>query len=245
MTGADAGGVGPVGHGSAPEHGLGGTEAPRYRRWEQELVAAHLGRSVLEVGSGMGHFSARLASMSLERLVLSDTEPGCLERLRARYAGRPGVEVVELGLPGQVALGEPVETVVAMNVLEHIGDHRQALEDLAAVVVPGGRIVLWVPAYPALYGEFDRLVGHVRRYTPATMRAVVEEAGLRVTHLRPVNLLGGAAWWVAVRRGGAGQPDRRLVWAYDQVLIPVTRLLERVIRPPFGQSLLCVAAVDG
>ena len=225
------------------EYAFGATPAPRYRQWEYELVAPYLGRSVLEVGSGMGHFSEKLAESGRDRLVLSDADEYCLERLRRRYADRPDIEVVEIGLPGRVDVGEPVESVVAMNVLEHIEDDVQALRDLAAVLTPDGRVVVWVPAYMQLYGEFDRKVGHVRRYTPRPIAAAVEQAGLRVRHVRPVNFLGGVAWWLAVRRGRAGRPDARLVWLYDNLVIPIGRTIERVVPPPFGQSVVCVGQV--
>jgi len=225
------------------ENCLGGTRAPRYRQWEYDLVAPYLGRSVLEVGSGMGYFSEKLVESRRDRLVLSDTEDYCLRKLRTTYAADRTVEVATVGLPGRVEIGDQVESIVAMNVLEHVEDDVLALRDLAAAVVPGGRIVLWVPAYMQLYGEFDRKVGHFRRYTPRTIRAAVEQAGLRVANVRPVNFLGGIAWWLAVRRGGAGAPNPRLVWLYDNVVVPLSRLVERIIRPPFGQSVLCVAEV--
>ncbi|MDQ1615146.1 MAG: hypothetical protein QOJ60_1085, partial [Actinomycetota bacterium] len=171
------------------ENCLGGTAAPRYRQWEYDSVAPYLGRSVLEIGSGMGYFSEKLVAAAPERLVLSDTSPYSLTRLRSTYADNPCVEAREVKLPGRVEIGEPVESVVAMNVLEHIDDDAQALRDLAAVVVPGGRIVLWVPAYMQLYGEFDRKVGHYRRYTPRTIRKAVLEAGLEVERVHPVNFL--------------------------------------------------------
>lgn len=225
------------------ENCLGGTAAPRYRQWEYDVVEPFLGRSVLEIGSGMGYFSEKLVESRRDRLVLSDTEDFCLERLRRIYADNPTVEVESLPLPGKVNLSGQVDSVVAMNVLEHIEDDVQALKDLAEVVRPGGRIVLWVPAYMQLYGEFDRKVGHFRRYTPKTIRESVERAGLRVQKVRPVNFLGGIAWWLAVRRGGAGAPNRRLVWLYDNVVVPISRTVERVVRPPFGQSVICVAEV--
>jgi SAM-dependent methyltransferase len=222
---------------------LGITAARRYRQWEYELVAPHLGRSVLEIGSGMGHFSERLIESRRDRLILSDTDVDSLQRLRAKFAGFPGVEFVEVTLPGRPGLDEPVESVVAMNVLEHIEDDAQALRDLAAVVSPGGCVILWVPAYMQLYGDFDRMAGHWRRYTPETMRETVEGAGLGVRLIRRVNMLGAIAWWMAVRAGRARHADTRLVWLYDNLLIPSSRLIERVVPPPFGQSLLCVAEV--
>lgn len=241
--------TGVLGPGARPfdsatcENAFGATAAPRYRQWEYDLVEPFLGRSVLEVGSGMGYFAEKLAESGVDRLVLSDADEDCLQRLRQTYSDRPDVQVAEVTLPGRIDIGEPVESVVAMNVLEHIEDDAQALRDLATIVTPGGRIILWVPAYMQLYGDFDRKVGHFRRYTPATIRGAVERAGLQVRDSRPVNLLGGLAWWIAVRGGGAGRPDRRLVWLYDNIVVPSSRTIERVIRPPFGQSVLCVADV--
>src|SRR5919108_1240892 len=162
--------------------------------------------------------------------------------MKVRIADRPEMTVQTLGLPGEVAIGAPVDSAVAINVLEHLEDDVGSLRDLRGVVVPGGTVVLLVPGYPALYGEFDRAVGHLRRYTPATLRRAVEAAGLRVEVLRPVNLLGGLAWWAAVRVGGRSRPTPTLVKLYDRLVVPLVRRLERRFRPPFGQSVLCVAS---
>ena len=221
------------------ENHLGGVDARRYRAYQLSLVGPHLGRTVLEVGSGFGDFGAMLTRP--RRLVVSDSDPGCLQALRRRFAGDPRVDVEEVDLDGRVTLAEKVESVLAMNVLEHILDDVAALRALGRLLVPTGAVVLWVPAYPALFGDFDRLVGHHRRYTPASLRATVQAADLVPELLRPVNLLGGVAWWLAVRRGGAGTASPRLVRSYDRLVVPVTRLLERRWSPPFGQSLLCVA----
>jgi len=128
-----------------------------------------------------------------------------------------------------------------INVLEHVPDDGQARRDLAACVEPGGRVVIWVPGYMQLYGDFDRIVGHVTRYTPKTLRRVVESAGLTVEVCKPVNFIGGIAWWLAVRRFGVGHVNPRLASLYDITLVPVPRVLERIIRPPFGQTVFCVA----
>ena len=221
------------------ENHLGGVDARRYRDYQLSLIGPHLGESVLEVGSGLGDVSAMLTGA--RRLIVSDTDPACLDALRTRFAGDPRVDVLELDLDAEVALGEQVDSVLAMNVLEHIEDDVAALRALGRLLVPTGAVVLWVPAYPALYGDFDRMVGHYRRYTPASLRATVGAAGLVPELVRPVNLLGGIAWWAAVRRGGAGSASERLVRAYDRFVVPLTRTLERHWCPPFGQSVLCVA----
>jgi SAM-dependent methyltransferase len=223
----------------ALENHLGGTSAVKYRRYQYDLISPHLGRSLLEVGAGLGEFSEQLTQ--LERLVLTDTDPLCLTRLSERFAGRDDVTVAPMDLDGKLELEEPVETVLAMNVLEHIEDDVAALRGMAAMTTPGGNVVLWVPAYMQLYGEFDRLVGHYRRYTPKSLTAVVKEAGLVTDLVKPVNLLGGIAWWAAVRRGGAQSSSSKLVDYYDRFVVPMTRTLEKRWTPPFGQTVLCVA----
>jgi len=226
----------------ALENHLGGEEARNYRRYERDVVAPYVGRSMLEIGSGLGTFSAQFLPR-LARLVASDSDPYCVEQLSERYKDDPSVQVLELALPADIPLSEPVDTVVAMNVLEHIVDDVAALRCLARVTKPGGKIVLWVPGYPQLYGEFDRKVGHVRRYTPKAMAAAVVAAGLSVEVLRPINMLGGIAWWFAVRRARVSYPRPNVVRVYDRIVVPATRFIERLVRPPFGQTVFCVARV--
>jgi SAM-dependent methyltransferase len=221
-----------------------GAHQRRYRAFQLELIRPHLGRSVLEVGAGLGEFAAQLTG--LDRHVVTDLDPQAVEALAARFADRPEVRARVLDLAAETPgddLGGPVDSVLAINVLEHIEDDRGTLRELAKLVRPGGTVVMWVPAYMQLYGDFDRAVGHVRRYTPSTLTASFVAAGLDPVDVRPVNLLGGIAWWATVRRAGVGSPNPRLVSVYDRFVVPVTRTLERRVVPPFGQSVLGVARV--
>jgi SAM-dependent methyltransferase len=221
-----------------------GANQRRYRAFQLELMRPHCGPSVLEVGAGLGEFAAQFTG--LQRHVVTDVDPAAVAAMADRFATRPEVEARVLDLSqGAIDLGTPVSTVVAINVLEHIDDDVGALRALATMTEPGGTVVLWVPAYMQLYGDFDRAVGHVRRYTPATMTAAIRNAGLGAELVKPVNLLGGLAWWVTVRRGGVGAPNPKLVRTYDRFVVPVTRAVERRITPPFGQSVLAVARVPG
>jgi len=219
-----------------------GRHQRRYRAFQFGLIAQHCGRSVLEVGAGLGEFASQFSG--LDRLVVTDVDPDAVAGMAGRFRDRPEVEARVLDLAGRVeAMGDLVSTVVAVNVLEHIEEDSAALRSLATLVEPGGSIVLWVPGYMQLYGDFDRAVGHVRRYTPDTLRQAILGAGLTCPEVRPVNMLGALAWWVAVRRGGVKAPNPWMHRIYDTLLVPTTRLLERRLRPPFGQSVLAVASV--
>ena len=220
-----------------------GTNQRRYKAFQLELMRPYFGSSLLEVGAGLGEFAAQVTG--LERHVVTDVDAGAVASMAARFADRPAVEARVLDLAGDLAeqVGDPVETVLAINVLEHIEEDSDALRSLATIVEPGGTIVLFVPGYQQLYGDFDRRVGHVRRYTPDTLRAAIAGAGLTPELVKPVNLLGGIAWWLTVRRGGVGTPKPSLIRVYDKVVVPTTRFVESRVTPPFGQSVLGVARI--
>jgi len=243
MSGYDRPEQPAAGEGALENH-LGGDSAKKYREYEFDTIAPYIGRSLLEIGSGLGHLSERILER-VDRLVVSDFDAYCVGQLNERFANNDKVDVLEFGLPTDIPVAEPVDTVVMINVLEHIAEDVEALKSVAAACTPGGRIVIWVPGYMQLYGEFDKKVGHVTRYTPATLRSAVLGAGLEIEKLRPMNFLGGVAWWLAVRKGGAQYPNPRLVKIYDRTVVPVTRFVERFITPPFGQTVFCVARVPG
>jgi SAM-dependent methyltransferase len=222
--------------------GASGEHQKRYRAYQFDLISHHCGRAVLEVGAGLGEFASQFRG--LDRLVVTDVDPACVASMAQRFDTRPEVEARQLDLrSGTLDPFVPVDTVVAVNVLEHIDDDSGTLQSLSRLVRPGGNIVLWVPGYMQLYGDFDRKVGHVRRYTPQTLRAAIEGAGLVCSDVRPVNMLGGCLWWLAVKRGGVGSPNPRLVGLYDRFVVPVTKVAEARLTPPFGQSVLAVAAL--
>jgi SAM-dependent methyltransferase len=229
--------------GDAGIHALGLEDlaaARQYRRYIYDLLAPYLGARVLEVEAGLGDFSSQLAGR--DRLVLSELDPICLRALEQRFGKRPGIEVVEAH-PAELKVEPRVDTVVALNVLDRLGDDVAALRSMGRSVEPGGTVLLLVPGYPRLAGAFDQALGHARRYTPETLSEAVTAAGLVPEVIRPVNLLGGIAWWAAVRVGRQARPTPTLVNLYDRLVVPAERAIERRVQPSFGQSILCVARV--
>lgn len=218
----------------------GDEERRNYHDYQLGLIGPHCGRSVVEIGAGTGAVAAKL---DVDRLVVSDADDEALAHLARRFADRSDVEVRPLDLAAGDVLPTPVDTAIAINVLEHFDDDVATVRRIAASVRPGGTVVLWVPGYDWLYGDFDRRVGHVRRYTPARLRTTLAAAGLSTSVCRPVNLPGALAWWAAVRKGGTRRPRPRVVATYDRLVVPVARLLDRLGTPPFGQSILAVAQV--
>ena len=145
--------------------------APQYNSWMYQAIAPFLGTRILEVGSGIGNMSAHLLSARPARLVLTDMDPWYRDQVGRRFGDHAEVTVSALTLPdpdaSQRFSSERLDTVVALNVVEHIGDDVGAMTSMRQMLVPGGRAVILVPALPSIYGELDRELGHFRRYVHA------------------------------------------------------------------------------
>jgi SAM-dependent methyltransferase len=212
--------------------------AQAFNRWMYDRLARWIGRRVLEVGSGIGNMSQFFADR--ERVVLTDTDAGYRETLRTRFAQHPNVAVRELSLPevpdGLVA--ERFDTIVCLNVLEHIEDDQGSLAAMRALLAPGGRLVLLVPAVPFLYGTLDRALGHYRRYTPTVLRERYAGAGLGMRHLEYFNLAGMPGWWFVGRVLRREVIPQGSLGLYDK-LVPLFRL-ENLLPWRLGQSLIAI-----
>jgi SAM-dependent methyltransferase len=204
-----------------------------------EQVPQPPGRRVLEVGAGIGTFSARLLDAGVERLLLVEPEPACVAELDRRFGSDPRVEVCAEPLPDAPSLranGATFDFALSQNVLEHVPDDGGALVAMAAALRPGGRLMALVPAHPRLYGSLDRAYGHERRYTRGRLRAIVAAAGLEVERLYSFNALGIPGWWARNLTGARGIGGSSLR-AYE-ALLRASRPIERRVELPVGLSLI-------
>lgn len=210
--------------------------------WMFEQFAGRMGPRVAEVGAGIGTFSERLLGTGVDHLLLVEPEPACAAVLEGRLGGDPRVAVVREELPGAPTLtaGEGTfDLVVCQNVLEHLPDHRAAMDAMARALRPGGWLVLLVPAHPRLFGSLDRRYGHCRRYTRELVRDLVAGARLELSDLYSFNLLGVPGWWVTGRRSEPSISPRAL--RVYELLLKLWRPIERRVRPPAGLSLVAHA----
>lgn len=209
-----------------------------YADWIVALMQPHLGTRVLEVGAGHGTITERLAD-GQRHVIASDLSPRCVDILHERFAARDDVEVIK-GDARAAAEDRHIDTAVLVNVLEHISDDVQALRDLFDALEPGGTVIVFAPALPALYGAFDRSIGHWRRYRRSTLATALSRAGFDVPVSHYVNAPGTVAWWLVVRQLGGNPTQGGLAGLYDRAVVPWTRRVEAIAPPRFGQSVFAV-----
>ena len=216
------------------------SRAERYNRWMLEQLAPWLGQRVLEIGSGIGSFTRYLVGRDL--VVATDVNPRYLRILGNTFDRHTRVDVEPLDLmtfdPAPLA-ERRLDTILCLNVLEHVEDDQGALRRLHAALAPGGRLLLLVPAHPRLYGAIDRAIDHHRRYETKGLVAKLEEAGFRVEHTQFFNRLGVLGWYlnsVLLRRTKVPAFQLHL----QNMLVPFLRA-EAALPLPFGLSLIAVA----
>jgi SAM-dependent methyltransferase len=222
-------------------------DAAHYSDWLFDALRPRLGREVLEIGPGYGGVASRIVAAGIGYRAI-DSDASVIEQLRPRLpvpSERLAVGDVTRPEWAERFRQDGVDTVLLFNVLEHIEDDTAFLR-AAARCAPGGRLVLFVPAMPCLYGTFDSQAGHYRRYSPGALKDVLLKAGLRMRTLSYFNAVGAVSWLLSARilklpLNSAG--TNRSIRLYDRFVIPTARLLDPALRLFAGQSLIAAADI--
>ena len=182
-------------------------EARNYHLWNYDWIAPYVHGRMLDIGGGTGN---HLTFLHDRELVSIDLSSDCVAELRELHRDRRNwhFEVGDITDPAIIDRfgAQSFDTVLSCNVFEHIENDGAAFANSAALLKPGGRLVLLLPAHPALFGSMDRLAGHHRRYTAADAERKLAAADLKVEALRYVNLVGALGWYVNSRPDSPSRP---------------------------------------
>ncbi len=199
--------------------------APRFNQWMADVIRPYVGDRVLEIGAGTGNLSMHLMPRSV--YWATDVNRHYLDYLLKLRATRPYMRVAftDAAEPATFPTGQSLDTVVCLNVVEHIQDDIAALRNIRHVLDDGGRAIILVPCGPWLFGTLDEVLGHFRRYTPDELASVCGEAGFQVERILKFNKPGVPAWWFncrVLRRKTFGLAQVRML----NLLTPLFRLLD-------------------
>jgi SAM-dependent methyltransferase len=220
--------------------------AENYHRWILDLFKPYLGKHLVEVGAGTGSFSQLLLETKPESLGL--VEPSemfvALQENLSNSTGAANIEFfrnIFTQVADKIRTANPPDTVIYINVLEHIEDDALELEAVNRTLADHGRVCIFVPSMPFLFSEFDKKIGHFRRYTKKELIEKCETAGFKIRVARYFDFLGILPWLVKYRLMRSLTMESGAVQLYDRVAVPIIKPLENLVQPPVGKNLLVVA----
>ncbi|HXB96243.1 MAG TPA: class I SAM-dependent methyltransferase [Puia sp.] len=217
----------------------------RFNRW----MFGHLSRwcrgHVLEIGSGIGNLSAMLLE-EFDKVSLSDIRSDYCDVLCRRFGGLPNLDRVfrmDMGEPDLEGvfpeLPGKFDSILSSNVVEHVKDDLLAIKNCHAMLRPGGRLVVLVPAFGSLYNSFDELLGHYRRYNRKGLSALLRKGGFTLVESHYFNAVGIAGWWFSgVVLGKKKLPEGQLA-LYNR-LVPLVRMADALTFHRIGLSVIAV-----
>jgi SAM-dependent methyltransferase len=214
-------------------------EAVNYNRFLVDSVDRYVtgpSERVLDFGAGAGTYADMLGERGIK--------PDCLEPDRDLQGvlQAKGYEVVDLDEVS--ASADRYDVIYTLNVLEHIKNDQEAAEQLASLLAPGGKLVIYVPAFEILFTSMDVKVEHFRRYRRANLNRILRNAGLEIVESRycdPLGFFATLAYKVLGRADGTINPGALKL--YDRVVFPVSKALQSVFGRVFGKNVLVVATL--
>jgi SAM-dependent methyltransferase len=214
--------------------------AHRYNKWIFDLISKDLKDPMLEVGAGTGNISELLITKG--DLTATDNEKAFVDGLQNKFGDRLNAKVFDITKKPNGEFTNKFNTAVAINVLEHIENDVEAMENIRSTLANNGKFIILVPAKKFAFTSLDKQVGHFRRYEKEELKRKLEDAGFKVSSIRFFNPVGLFSWIV---REYISKDKTQLspiqVKLFDAI-VPALKGIEKVISMPVGISLIAVAS---
>ena len=220
--------------------------AVNYHRWIFEEISAYLGKNIIEVGAGIGSFSQMLLECDPDTLSLVEPS-GMYEQLAVAFAEngrRTSVGIynsIFAEVADEIVSEKAPDSIIYINVLEHVEDDRHELKLIHQALRDGGKCILFVPALQALYGNFDKKLGHFRRYGKCELEQKCAEAGFTILRSTYFDFAGVLPWFVKYRVLRSEDLGGGAVEAYDRLVVPIFKRIESMVKVPIGKNILLIA----
>lgn len=209
-----------------------------YNRWTMNKFSQYLSGDILEVGCGIGNFTKDLSTYGNVWAIDIDSVGLSLTKKHKSKNIQVGFGDIE---KGKYFFGKrKFQTLVCLNVLEHIKHDDQAIKNMYSLLSPGGHLILLVPIHPELYGSIDKAIFHFRRYVPTAIVSTLEKAKFKIISSRKLNFIGALGWWFSGRILGRDSVSKRRIALFNSVA-PWVLPIEDIVEPPIGTSILVIA----
>jgi SAM-dependent methyltransferase len=215
--------------------------ATNWKRYVKAEIGKYLAGDVLEIGAGIGGSTLAIHDGSVRRWICLEPDANLAKRLRIAVQKNRGTHAPDVIAGSLRALADrpSFDCVLYLDVLEHIQDDRSQIEDAVRLVRPGGHIVILSPAHQWLFSEFDKSIGHIRRYNKRSLRSLAPPGWIqkKLTYLDSVGVLLSLANALALRQA---MPSRLQIFLWDRLCVPLSRIVDCALLGNFGKSILAI-----
>ncbi|MFO1391449.1 MAG: methyltransferase domain-containing protein [Agitococcus sp.] len=217
------------------------TFAINYHQWILEQIQPFIGKSVAEIGAGNGNFSEFILQKDINKLYAFEPSKNMFDMLKSKYIGNQKIEAINDFFENKSNnYAEFFDSVMYINVLEHIPDDLEALMHAHTTIKKEGYLLIFVPALGFLYSDLDKKVGHQRRYSKKMLIDVVTQAGFKIEKVKYFDVLGILPWYITFVLLGK-TTSKANVTLYDKIVVPIAKIIEKIITPPLGKNLILIA----
>jgi len=217
--------------------------AVNYINYQYEMISPFIGKAIIEIGSGIGNITQKIIP-SADWIIALEPNPFCYFQLISKFNLHRNIEIINDFWNEKIVSelsNRYIDTVVCINVLEHIKDDSEALKNFYKILCKKGRIVLVVPAHSWAYGTIDQAVGHFRRYSRNALYELLHSANFQITYCRFFNIIGLIGWLINAKISHRKAQSDFQIKIFDKIIVPIMKKIEQKFYFPIGQSLLIVA----
>lgn len=228
--------------------------APVYHQWMLDEFSNHFGNVIVEVGAGTGSISKKLLESKPKKLFCIEPSRMVYDKLvesldKYKAVNKTETEINPLNSflcdAEETLKNQSVDTIIYINVLEHIENDVDELKIMNNCLSKDGKILIFVPALQWIYGTHDKNVGHFRRYYKSELRKKIETAGFEIVSIKYFDLFGILPWWFSFKVLKIKYLNNGQSKIYDKWIVPITRFVEKISPPIVGKNLIVVAKKIG
>lgn len=220
--------------------------ATNWKRYFASVLLPVVGGRVLEVGAGVGSNIPYILSAAVSEWTSIEPDRDLAGEITRRISAHelPANCRALVGTIESLPAAEIFDSVLYIDVLEHIEHDREELAKAAARLAPGGYLIVLAPAHQFLFSPFDAALGHYRRYSAASLTSLAPP-GCRLHLCLELDCAGFFASLANRMLLSSSHPSARQIAFWDRVLVPISRVLDRVIGHRFGKTIAAVWRRDG
>ena len=214
--------------------------AKNWRKYQFKNILKYINSSVLEIGPGTGH-NVQYYKNRASQITLLETNKNLANSLKSKFDEDKKIIVLNSDIHIQE---KTFDTIMYMDVLEHIKTDKKEIKKAINLLNPGGYLIIFVPAFQVLYSNFDRDIGHVRRYRKFFFFNLAKKYKIKLIELKYFDSIGFIFAIINRLVGTNNQNNVGLGVKIWNNFIFLSKFFDSILKNMFGKSLLCILKKD-